>query len=66
MSSAFVALLALEITVLPDVGNRRQNIRQVPPLWAPECRLEDFAMLLLRAVIAFRSPLLERLDQIIR
>jgi hypothetical protein len=56
----------LEITVLPDVGNRRKNVRQGSPLWAPEYRLEDFAMFLLGAVIAFRSPLLERLDQIIR
>jgi len=66
MSTAFVALLAMEIVVLTDVGNRCQNVRQVSPLWAPEYRLEDFPMLLLRAVITFRSPLLERLDQIIR
>jgi len=66
ISTAFVPLLAMEIAVLTDVGNRCQNVRQLSPLRAPEYRLEDFPMLLLRAVITFRSPLLERLDQIIR
>jgi hypothetical protein len=65
-STPFVALLALKITVLADIGNPGKNVRQVSPFWASEYRLEDFSMLLLRAVIAFRSTLLERLDQIIR
>jgi len=58
-STSFVGLLAPEITVLADIGNRRENVRQVSPLWTPQYRFEDFAMLLLRAAIAFRSPLLE-------
>jgi len=35
MSTPFIGLLALEITILADIGNRRKNVRQVPPLWAP-------------------------------
>ena len=66
ISTPFVGLLASEIPVLADIGNRCKNVRQVSPLWTPQYRLEDFAMLLLRAAIAFRSPLLERLDQIFR
>ncbi len=45
-STPFVALLACEISVLADVGNRRKNVRQVSPRRAPQYRWEDFAMLL--------------------
>jgi hypothetical protein len=66
MSTPFVGLLALEITVLTDIGNRRKNVRQVSPLRTPKRGLQDFAMLLFRAVIALRSPPLKCIDQIIR
>src|ERR1700722_9177289 len=66
ISTPVVSLLASEITVLADIGNRSENVRQVSPLWTPQYRLEDFAMLLLRTAIAFRSSLLKRLDQVLR
>src|ERR1700744_4863562 len=66
ISTPLVGLLPTKITLLADVGNRRKNVRQMSPLWTPQYRLEDFAMLLLRTAIAFRSPLLKRLDQVLR
>src|SRR5277367_1609280 len=66
ISTPFVGLLASEITLLADIGNRCKNVRQVSPLRTPQYRLEDFAMLLLCAAIAFRSPLLKCFDQIFR
>ena len=65
-STPFVGPLASEITLLADIGNRRKNFRQVSPLWTPQYRLEDFAMLLLRTAIALRSALLKRPHQIFR
>jgi hypothetical protein len=46
MLTSLVGLLASEITVLANFGNRRKNVRQVSPLWTPQRRLKDFAMLL--------------------
>jgi hypothetical protein len=64
-SNPFVALLALEVSVIADVGNRREDVCQMTLLWSPQNRLEDFAMLLLSTAIALCRTLLERLNQIV-
>jgi hypothetical protein len=66
MSTSFAALLSFEVTVFANVGNCRENFRQWAPLSPSQRRLQDFTMLLLRAAIAFRRPLFERLDELIR
>jgi hypothetical protein len=55
----------LEVSVIADVGNRREDVCQMTLLWSPQNRLEDFAMLLLSTAIALCRTLLERLHQIV-